>query len=585
MLNTSAQYRVKIYDQIRKFRGRVTIDVPGQPIATYDDDTIISMKILDEMSVLNDYLPSNELQLTLDNSTGAFNYLTIDNMQTIIASKPTIETELGLLLFELINQETLTNNLSGKVYGSLVENPNRYLYKYASALPAPTDFTTEATQTHINNVFTSDGTTSALTTATNGNTPYGLWRFDIIEILERRYGEGIWAGATSRADKAILCEDYVGYMTAYWRGYGTTPTGNTATLRLGSGSSYFGTTRSHTSGANTTISISTSSIASAITWDGYVNIAAYSGASDGVTASYLRTDNVWLDIRVDPFEAIEWRPTGKFFLTSWNNEITNKIITMVGNDYFALFSDISYEPIGITNLGDLARDVLTKGGVPTANQIIDPSLDIVTVNPLQDRTDIRTVLQYIGIAARSAVSQDREGNVFIKPFKTLDEATNYITYTQTQNGLYTYAGPSMYPLNDTGGGMRYLDFDNVYEAPKVSLEKSIYQLIVRVYPVGDIYDVVYTNTFIAGTNGDSFLIDNPLINTTELADQVAEWYLRETNYNALYSVRWRQNPALECADMILIEDSFNAEKQSRITRTEFTYQGYLEGVIESRGGV
>jgi hypothetical protein len=312
---------------------------------------------------------------------------------------------------------------------------------------------------------------------------------------------------------------------------------------------------------------------------------AFSGASDGVTTSYLRTDNVYLDIRVDPFESIEWRPTGKFFLTSWNNEVTDKIVTMIGNDYFNLFSDISYEPIGLTNLGDLARDVLTKGGVPVENQIIDPLLDTITVNPLPERTDIRSVLQNIGIAARSAVKQDREGNVFIKPFKTLDEATNYITYTQTQGGFYTYVGPATYPLNDTGGGMKYLDFENMFEAPKVALEKSIYQLVIRAYLPGESQDLIYTNTMLQGTSGDSFTIDNPLINSIELADQIAEWYLRETNYNAIYNVRWRQNPALECADMILVEDSFNAEKQSRITKTEFTYQGYLEGITESRGGV
>jgi hypothetical protein len=374
-------------------------------------------------------------------------------------------------------------------------------------------------------------------------------------------------------------------MTAYWRGYGTIPTGNSATLRLGSGSSYFGTTRSHTTGVNTTLSISTASIASAITWDGYVNICAYSGASDGVTASYLRTDNVWLDIRVDPFEAIEWKPTGKFFLTEWKNEITNKIITLVGNDYFNLFSEISYEPTSITNLKDLAIDVLTKGGVPVANQIIDDSLAAITVNPFPERLDIRTALQYIGIVSGTAVSQDRLGNVFIKAFKTLDESTNFITYPTTQNSLYGYPGANTYMLNDTGGGMRYLDFEQMYEAPKVSLEKSIYQLIVNVYVNGVATERLYTNDFIVGSSGQSFKIDNPLVKTTAQADMIAQWFMREINYNAKYEVKWRQNPALECADIILVEDSFSAEKQTRIFKQELNYSGYLEGITESRGGI
>ena len=70
-----------------------------------------------------------------------------------------------------------------------------------------------------------------------------------------------------------------------------------------------------------------------------------------------------------------------------------------------------------------------------------------------------------------------------------------------------------------------------------------------------------------------------------MADKVAEWFIREINYNAIYTINWRQNPALECADMILVEDSFDAEKQTRIIKQEFNYKGYLEGVTESRGGV
>jgi hypothetical protein len=580
-------FKLKVYEQVREFRGRATIDMLGT-VTTYDDNTIVRMNILEEMTTLNDSLPSNELQLTMTNENGDFDLLNFQNMAQILASKPTIKTELGLLLFKLSEEDSFNSNLQGKVYGSLAENPNRYLYKYASTLPNPTDFSTEATQSHINNVVTQDGVTSALATTTNGYIPHGLWRFDIIEILTRRYGEGIWMGATSRADKALLCEEYVGYLTAYWRGYGTTPTGNTATLRLGSGSSYFGTTRNHISGANTTISISTSSITSAITWDGYVNVVAYSGASDGVTTSYLRTDYVYLDLRVDPFEAIEWKKTGMFFLAEWKNEITNKIVTMTGRDYFSQFSEMSYEPQGITNLKTLAESVLTAGGVPVENQLIDDSLAAITVRPFPERLDCRTALQHIGIAGGVAVGQDRDGNVFLKPFKIIDEASSYITYPTTQPSLYGYVGGSMYPINDTGGGMRYLDFEQMYTEPIVSLEKSIYQLVVKVYPNtpdGEATEMVYINAFIQGTNGASFTIDNPLINSAEIAENVAEWYMREINYNAVYQINWRQNPALECADMILVEDSFGAEKQTRIIRQELNYEGYLSGVTESRGGV
>jgi hypothetical protein len=42
---------------------------------------------------------------------------------------------------------------------------------------------------------------------------------------------------------------------------------------------------------------------------------------------------------------------------------------------------------------------------------------------------------------------------------------------------------------------------------------------------------------------------------------------------------------LECGDIVLIEDSFDMKKQSRITKQEFYFAGYLSGKTESKGGV
>ena len=392
MIDVTTGFQVNVYAPVRKFVGRVTITLEGVT-KVYDNNTIIRMNMLEEMSTLNESLPSGELQLTMDNTNGDFDLLNFTNMHKIIASKPKIVCELGI------------------VYQSL-------------------------------------------------------------------------------ADPEI--------------------------------------------------------------------------------------------------EVTDWIPSGVYFLSEWRNDVTNKIVTMTGNDLFAMFSDISYEPSTLTNLKALASDVLSVGGVPLVNQHIDNSLANIIVNQVTERVDIRTLLQNIGIAGTSAVGQDREGNVFIKPFRTLDLSSNYITYTASQRGIYSFAGSTMYALNNTGGGMRYLDFDNMYEPPEVSLEKSVYQLVVKVYETGyngESTENLYTNPAIEGNNGLSFTIDNPLINSTAIADKVAEWYIREINYNAIYKVKWRQNPALECADVILVEDSFSAEKQTRIVRQEINYQGYLEGITESRGGI
>lgn len=565
--------------------------VPNQEtVKTYDDNTIMSMRILEEMSTLNESLPSNELQLMMDNSNGDFDLLNFTNMQQIIASKPTIQTELGLLLVEA-DEETFISDYQNKISVSNTENPN-FCGRYGAG-PLRSPFTT---WTELDNTDSLTGYPKLYTLNTSyagqsagagvaGRRGQHLFAFDIISILERRYGSGIWINETELIEKVKIARTLLKRAEFNWWGYGTLGTAYGAFISIATTTGTWSTIKSHTNSTRTQLSIPTTSFDTFLANDGFMYFNAYSLESTSVDNSVIWTDYVELELEMNKIEQIEWQPTGKFFLTEWKNAITNKTITLIGNDYFALFSETSYTPTGITNLKSLATDVLTKGGVPLANQLIDNSLSAITVNNFPERLDIRTALQHIAIAGLSAVGQDRLGNIFIKPFKVLDEVSNYITYVTTQSSLYGYAGPTSYLLNDTGGGMKYLDFDQMYEPPQVSLEKSVYQLIVKVYATSEPTENVYTNTFIQGTSGQSFTIDNPLIKTNAQADDIADWYMREINYNARYSTKWRQNPALECADVILVEDSFSAEKQTRIIRQELNYTGYLEGITESRGGI
>lgn len=86
-------------------------------------------------------------------------------------------------------------------------------------------------------------------------------------------------------------------------------------------------------------------------------------------------------------------------------------------------------------------------------------------------------------------------------------------------------------------------------------------------------------------DGITLKIDNPLINTPKVAKDIAEWVFAESKLRAMYEINWRQNPALECTDFIIVEDGFGEKKQSRVTKQEFVYQGYLSGKTESKGGI
>jgi hypothetical protein len=377
MLEVSQSFKDAVYAPVRQFESSIDFTLLGTT-TTYDDDTIMKMNILEEMSTLNETIPSNELQVTLDNSDGAFNMLNLQNMQTIIASRPKIVVEFGLVL-------------SGTV--------------------------------------------------------------------------------------------------------------------------------------------------------------------------------------------TEWVSMGTYYLSEWKNEIGSRTITLTCNDVFNMLDSISYDNTTSNTLYNLAVDILTKAGITSYS--IDDSLKLITSN-FTERLDSRSALQHIAIASGSSLYQNRAGVVVIKPFESLDASSNYLTYVG-QSGLY--AGASTYPLITTGAGMKYIDFDNMYEIPEITLDKSIYQVVINVRTGSTSHENVYTNTSIAGTNGASFTIDNPLINTDSQANKVAEWFIRESNNNAIYKANWRQNPILECADIVLMEDSFDAKKQTRIYRQEFTYEGYLIGNTESRGGI
>lgn len=290
---------------------------------------------------------------------------------------------------------------------------------------------------------------------------------------------------------------------------------------------------------------------------------------------------VFCGLITDDIGTIEYIPMGVFYLIEWASENNNKVITLTGRDNFDLLNDVSYDNTQQNNLYNLAVDILTKAGI--TNFIIDDSLKSIN-GSFNDRLDSRTALQMIGIASRSAVYQNRFGQIIIEPFEFLDESSNYLTYTgQPQVIAGTYWAM---PIVSTGAGMKYIDYDQMYDIPQISLEKSIAEIVIRIYSgQGNPQEKTYINNFINGKGGASFLLDNPLIESVAVADQVAEWLIRETNYSAVYKANWRQNPILESGDVVLIEDQFGAGKQTRIYRQQFTYEGYLYGYTESRGGI
>jgi hypothetical protein len=302
-------------------------------------------------------------------------------------------------------------------------------------------------------------------------------------------------------------------------------------------------------------------------------------------------------------QTVEWVPLGKYFITEWKNDLSNRVISFTCHDYFYILGDTSYGPTPAavaSNLMALAEDVLSVGGV--TDYIIDNRLSAIIAGKVQERTDCRSTLQNIGIAAQVCIFQDRLGNVVLKPFATIDKISNFLLYarnpaaTPSQRSVVgNYPGSNTYSIISTGSGMRFIDYDAMYNDPEIELSSNIKELIVKVYysvtntESGEVTwesrETIHTSPHISGNTGLSFSIDNPLVITDNIANEIADWFFDESLYNANFRANWRQNPAIECTDMVLIEDPFHSNKQTRVYRQEFIYEGYLEGITESRGGV
>lgn len=284
--------------------------------------------------------------------------------------------------------------------------------------------------------------------------------------------------------------------------------------------------------------------------------------------------SIGVEISEDEFEFI---PMGKFYLVDWQSDEGALTTTFIARDIFELLENKEYTSINDTNLYDLAEDIVIKANVE--NYYIDEGLKNIPTNGFIKPLNARKALQYLGIAGKAAIYQDRHGILQIKQFKVLDERDTQYIY---------FAGPDMftgmvYPAVDEGYDMKNISFDNVYQEPQIKLDKLLYSLVIVVNNGEEKEEVTFYNEGIK--DGVSFKIDNPLINTFEHAEDVANWIIEEYNLRAIYTINWRQNPCLECGDIVLVEDSYEAKKLSRITKQEFEYAGYLSGKTETKGGV
>lgn len=246
---------------------------------------------------------------------------------------------------------------------------------------------------------------------------------------------------------------------------------------------------------------------------------------------------------------VEYVNMGVFYLNEWKSDEGSLTATFTARDILDTLSDDKYPQTAFTSktLKYIIDAIMTDAGITAYN--VDSALNSITVTGTLPESTHREALQTVAIAGQAVMYCDRNGTLQIKQLTT----------------------PSSVAL---------LDYDNVYSAPQITLDKLINTVNVK-YGAN-----TYTLTDPAKPSSEPVLavtVDNPLIDTLTRATNVANWLLTEYKKRFIYEVNWRMNPALEPADIVTVEDDFSEDKTMRITKNEFQFAGYLAGKTNGRG--
>ena len=154
-----------------------------------------------------------------------------------------------------------------------------------------------------------DGSLYSVTSNLVGNAPHQLFSFNIIEIVERKYGN---IPANNTSDKIQWLRNNLSAFTTRWRGYGVSPQGNRAYVAAFNGTNYV-QTGSTTSASPISLSFKSSGApgwighpgggTAGITSEGFIHFLVHTDAPQivsvgAVASSTIYTDYVGLEILI-----------------------------------------------------------------------------------------------------------------------------------------------------------------------------------------------------------------------------------------------------------------------------------------------
>lgn len=248
-------------------------------VGTITNKAVTSAKLDDDVQVGSLKTLKTDVKTSV---TGALNEIFEDVTKSVLGSKLT---------------STTLANFVGKVSGSTTANPHIARASANTSLVVP-NTGSEHSQPDYDNTNSLNGVSKSVSSSTSGAYSQIIYSFNLIEQIQRQYGITL-SGTT--ADKVAWLKANLSKLTFNWHGYGSSATGNKASLSTWNAINATwnpSTTHASASVQKLTFIENTPFIANRIDSSGMYHMLAYAEPSDGVTPSIINTDYAELAVEL-----------------------------------------------------------------------------------------------------------------------------------------------------------------------------------------------------------------------------------------------------------------------------------------------
>ena len=244
---------------------------------------------------------------------------------------------------------------------------------------------------------------------------------------------------------------------------------------------------------------------------------------------------------------IEWVDAGTFYLSEWQTPANGMEATFVARDLIGHMGK-AYTGIRSGTLFDIALAAILEAELPTneageVQYFLDPSVKDVSVDFTEDDTEytIPELLQLVANAGRCILYQNRQGQLRMEPHRSV-----YDGYAITKHVSYTH--------------------------PEYVITK----------PLGAVDVNSGLKVAIFNSSGETQTINNPLIQTSYQANEVASWAAQYLKDRKVISGTFRADPRLDALDTIAVESKYGTNQAVVVTDLIYTFSGAFHGKFTGR---